>query len=331
MKKILLALLLIGSNLLADIGENGSIRESFQALIKVELIKDDNTKVTILDGTKFIELKTTANTSGLASSLEAVRPDNGTYIGVEYTVTKFKHKIKVISAGTTYYTREKVVSNGDSWDLSTNVNDYGYTTSLAPAGGYVTTVTFPKPLVLEKGSDASLVWVNQYMPNQVRYETNGNIENSTWIDETTKATAFLPNMPTKTIVFDVTYTKALNPTLTNTITVFLDNKGDLIGAYEMRPDSNQALNGSFLLSATKIDNNYTFKFQNGNDSDDGTSGDDYYNINVTLNCTNVSYSSLSINEVIDGATPITVKPNNQDGYTLTTNGNINCTNISITE
>jgi len=330
-KKILISLLFIGCSLFGEIGDAGSQRESFQAMIKVELIKDDNSTVTILDGTKFIELKTDGNTTGLGASLDAVRPENGIYIGIKYTVTKFKHKLKIVSEGTTYYTTEKEVANGDSWDLSQDESDYGYTTTLAPSGGYITTVIFPKALTLESGSDASLVWINQYLPNNVRYETNDDIESSTWIDETTKVTAFLSAMPTNSIVFDINYTKDSNPTLTNTITIFLDKDDDLIGAYQMRPDSNQALNGSFLTSGFKRNNNYTFRFQNGNDSDDGINGDDYYDINVTLNCTDLQYSNLIINEVIDGGTPETAKPNNQDGYTLTTSGNIICSNINITE
>ena len=331
MKKILLALLFIGSSLFSAVGDAGSERVSFQAMIKVELIKDDNSTVTILDGTKFIELKTTGNSTGLGASLEAVRPENGTYKGVKYTVTKFKHKLKIVSGATTYYTTEKEVANHASWDLSQNESDYGYTTTLTPTGGYVTTVTFPKPLVLESGSGASLVFVNQYLPNNVRFETNGNIESSTWIDETTKATAILPAMPTQSIVFDVNYKKASNPDLTNTITVFLDKNGDLIGAYQMRPDTNKALNGSFLLGGTKTNDRYTLKFQNGNDSHDGIDGDDYYDVNVTLNCTNSTYSSLGVNEIVDGANPTIAKPNNQDDYTLTTNGSITCADISITE
>jgi hypothetical protein len=331
MKKILLAILFIGSSLFGAIGDAGSERVSFQAMIKVELIKEDNSTVTILDGTKFIELKTDGNSSGLGASLEAVRPANGTYKGVKYTVTKFKHKLKIVSGNTTYYTTDKEVENGASWDLSTDENNYGYTTTLAPSGGYITTVTFPKPLVLEKGSDASLVWVNQYLPNNINYETNGNIENSKWIDETQKARGFLTAMPTKTIEFDIIYTKSSENNLTNTITVFLDKDNDLLGAFSMRPDTDKALNSSSLTSGSKVNNDYTFRFSNGNDSDDGTDGDDYYDLNITLNCTDSSYSNLVINEVIDGAAPTTAKPNNQDGYTLTTSGNIICTDINITE
>jgi len=62
-EKILLALLFIGSSLFGAIGDAGSERVSFQAMIKVELIKEDNSTVTILDGTKFIELKTDGNIS----------------------------------------------------------------------------------------------------------------------------------------------------------------------------------------------------------------------------------------------------------------------------
>jgi len=329
-KKILLTLLFIGSSLFAGIGEAGSERVSFQAMIKVELIKDDNSTVTILDGKKFIELKTDGNTTGLGASLDAVRPADGTYIGVKYTVTKFKHKLKIVSGATTYYTTEKEVANGASWNLSQNESNYGYTTTLAPAGGYVTTVTFPKALVLASGSDSSLVFINKYM-SKVSYETNSNIESSTWIDEITQATSFLPTMPTKSIVFDVNYTKASNPDLTNTITVFLDKDSDLIGAYQMRPNSNKALNGSFLLGGVKTNDTYILKFQNGDDSNDGINGNDYYDMNVKLDCTNSTYTSLGINEIIGGTNPIIAKPNNQDGYTLTTSGSITCTDINIIE
>ncbi len=329
MKKIILAIIFVGSSLFSAIGDAGSQRVSFQVMIKVELIKEDNSMVTVLDGTKFIELKTTGTSTGLGTSLEAARPSDGSYKGVKYTVLKFKHKLKVVSGATTYYTTQKEVTNGASWDLSTDVNSYGYTTTLAPTGGYITTVIFPKVLTLASGSDASLVFVNQYLPNNVRYETNGNIESSTWIDETTKATGFLPAMPSKTLVFDVTYTKASNPTLTNTITVFLDASGDLIGAYQMRPENDKALNGSFFIQGSKSNNDYIFRFQEGNDSDDATDGDDYYDVSITLDCASSTYSNPVINEVVDGGAPVTAKPNNEAGYTLTTTGTVTCTNISI--
>ena len=329
MKQIFLLLFLVSQSLLATVGDAGSVRESFQAMLKVELIKDDNSTVTILDGTKFVELKTTASTTGIGASLSAIRPADGTYVGVKYTVTKFKHKLKVVSAGTTYYTVEKVVPNGGEWGLSTDVKDYGYTTTLAPAGGYVTSVTFPTPLVLSSGSNAQLIWINQYEPNSVQYETNSNVENSTWIDETTKATAFLTAIPTKRVVFDIEYSKTNEPTLTNTVTVFLDANDNLLGAYNMRPDSNKALNGSFLIKADKTNNSYTFYFQNGNDSDDGVDGDDYYIVKVDLDTSNSKYSSMEIEEVIDGAAPVTAKPDNQSGYTLKTSGDINSTTIVL--
>ena len=326
MKKILLSVLLMGSSLFAV--STGGERESFQAKIKVELIKEDKSMVTILDGTNFIELKTTGDQAGLADTLEAVRPENGNYIGVKFTVTAFKHKLNVtVGPDTTYYTVDTEVEWGDIWGVSTDINDYGYTTTLAPEGGYSTTVTFPKVLTLASGSDASLVWVNQYLPDSVRFETEGDVADLTWADETTKVTAILPAMPTQTIVFDVVYTQDGVPNLTNTITALLDTEGDLIGAYQMRPDSNQALNGSFLTQGTKTDSAYTFRFQNGNDIEDGDSieGDDYYDVNVTLDCGTPSYSNLIINEVIDGAEPITPNP----GYTLTESGTITCTDLNL--
>jgi hypothetical protein len=329
LKKILLALLFIISSLFSDTGETGSKNESFQIMVKIELIKEDNSLVTILDGTNFIELKTDGNTTGLGESLEAVRPENGTYKGIKYTAYKFKQKAKIISAGTTYYTADVNITEGASYDLSSDIDNYGYTIVTLPND--VTTVTFPKKLVIADGSDSSIVWINKYVLNQVIYETSGTIESSTNIREIEEATAFLPAIPAKTVVFDVNYTKTSNPTLTNKITAFLDKDGDLIGAYQMRPDSNKALNGSELLQGSKTNNDYTFRFQNGDDSQDGTNGDDYFDVSLSLDCTNSTYSSLVINEIEDGGTPTTAKPNNQDGYTLSVSGSIACTDINITE
>jgi hypothetical protein len=332
-KKILLAMLFIGSSLLASIGDEGSKQESFQVMVKFELIKEDNSTVTILDGTEFLEVKSDLNTTGLGASLGAVRPANGNYKGIKYTVTKLKQKSKIVVGATTYYTKDKTIAEGDSFALGqtndiNSVSDYGYTTTTLPTD--VTTLIFPKILTLASGSDASIIWVQKYTPNKVIYETAGTVEASTNIREDEILFSILPAMPTKTIVFDVNYTKDSNPTLTNTITAFLDKEGDLIGAYQMKPESNKALNGSDLTQGTKINNDYSIRIQNHNDSGDGINGDDYYDINVTLNCTNSTYSSLIINETQDGVSA-TALPNGQAGYTLTTSGNVICTDINITE
>ena len=326
MLKIIIALFFLGTSLFAALGEAGSMRESFQAMVKVELIKSDNSSVTILDGTKFIELKTDTNETGIGASLEANRPADGTYKEVKITVYKFKHKLKVVSGSTTYYTIEQEIANGVSWNLSTVESEYGYTTTNAPDGGYVTTVAFPKSLVLESSSDATLVWINQYLPNSLSYETSSTIAASTWIDETTKATAFLPALPSKVLFFVVSY-KDGSTTLTNGVTAFVDADGDLLGAYMARPDVNVALNGSFLTQGENNGNNFSFRFQNGNDNDDNIEGDDYYDINATLNCadsTYSTYSNLTVSEVQNGTTA-TLLPS----YTLDENGDLNCTSLDI--
>lgn len=326
MKKFYLSIL-IATALFSGVGEITSKRESFQAQVKVELIKEDDSTVTILDGSKFIELKTIGTSTALAQELTANRPENGTYKGVKYTVNAFKHKIKLVAGGITYYTTTTTKNQDESWNLSQNDSDYGYTTTNAPSGGFVTNVTFPKPLVLSSGSDANLVFVNQYLPNNVKYETNGNVESSNWIDETTKATAFLPSMPTKIVSFDVIYSKSGTTNLTNTVTAFLDSENDLIGAYMMRPSDHSALNGSFMLSGTKTNDSYNLKFQNGDDSEDSIIGDDYYLVSGTLNCTNTTYSNLSVNEVSNGGTA--TEPNNLNSYSLTTTGSFSCANLNL--
>lgn len=333
MRKILLALLFIGISLFGAgyswvLGEAGSKVESFQVMIKMDLIKEDNSTVTILDGSKFLEVKTDGNETGIGDTIEAIQPPDGKYIGVKFKVTKFKHKLKVVSAGTTYYTTKEEIASTSTWDLSTDSDDYGYTTTLAPQGGEVTTVFFPKTLIIESGSKASLIFINQYVPHRVIYETAGTVLASTWIGETSIVTTILPAIPSKSIAFDVRYSKAGETDMTNTITAFLDSKGDLIGAYMMRPEY-KALNGSFLLSGTKTGNDYTFKFQNGDDSRlDGIDGNDYYNVKVALNCNNSTFSDLDIN-VVGGDT--NADPSD-DGYSLAaTSGTVTCKTISIPE
>jgi hypothetical protein len=326
-KNILLAMLFIGNSLFANANyaDSGSEIET-QYMMKLSLIKEDNSKVEILDGTKYLKLQSDANVSGIGASLEAVRPSDGTYIGVEYSVPKFKKKIKLISANTTYYSKEFEKNSNDPYALSQNEQDYGYTTTILPTNS--TRLLFPKSLILKKGTDSSLFFTNQFTPNKVIYETMGTIENSSTIRSEELLSVFLPSLPKKKVTININYTKTNENNLTNTVILFLDSEDDLIGGFLARPLSNIALGGNDLLEGNKNSNDYTLKFKNADDSADDN---DYFSISGTFDCTNSTYSSLVISEVKDGGTPSTAKPQNQDGYSLIESGNITCTDINITE
>ena len=330
--------LLISSNLFAIVSITGE-RESFQVMLKLELIRDDNTSVTILDGSKYVELKTDSNTTGIGTSLAAIRPDDGIYTKIKYTVYKFKHKLYVSDGVTTYYTTNKSIAMGESWALSPNINEYGYTETI-PATPLITEVILPKPLDIVSGSDASLVFINKYDNGfNIDYNSSLGIDQAIWVDEPTIATAFLPDIPAQTITFDLLYRDSnYNIVRQNTITLFLDENNALTGGYMMRP-VNAALNGSFLLQGTSTPSttssivSYFLSFQNGNDNDDNISGDDYYDINITIDCPSNTYvfvlGAIPVDEFVDGVSvgdklitdnSLTLDPRNLD---------VKCNTISL--
>ena len=324
MKKfiIMMIALLISSNLFGIVAISGE-RESFQVMLKLELIKDDNTSVTVLDGTEYLELKTDTNATGIGASLAGVRPADGVYTKVKYTVYKFKHKLHINDGTADYYTTDKSITQGDSWALSTSIADYGYTETV-PALPFVTEVTLPKPLEIVSGTDANLVFVNKYDTGfGIDYTTS--IDQATWIDEPTIATAFLPSVPAQTITFDIVYTDSSGSTLTNTVTLFRDANDSLIGGYMMRPTA-AALNGSFLLSGSNNTTAYTLSFQNGDDSNDGITGNDYYDINVSIDCTYNGFNALVVDEIVNG---VSVGDTLASSYSLATRGSAICTTITL--
>jgi hypothetical protein len=329
-KKILLALLFIGNSLFAsaNVGESGSKMEEWKFLLDYfKLIKSDNTEVSIISTPTWINLKTDGNTSGLGEELSAVRPDDGNYTKVKYSVSKLAIKAKVVNASTTYYTIDKTKTWNESFDLTTESSNYD-TTIVDFGEADEEIVTFPKPLEIKAGSDASIVFINQFTPNKVVWESTGNIEASTTIKEDEVLSALLPEVPTKEIQIPVVYTKSGENNKTNTIKLLLDNENDLIGGYLARPLNDIALEGMDFSSGTQTGNSYDIKFQHADESSDEN---DYFHITGTFNCSDSTYSSLVINEVKDGGTPATAKPDNQDGYTLSTSGTITCTDINITQ
>jgi len=332
MKKILIPIvMLILSTVFSQAVMEDNKRESFQAKISVNLIRTDNSIVNILDGTQFIELKTGSEATDFGGVLAGVTAPIGEYKGVTLTLSAFKHKLKIHPMDDyepMFYTTDREVAYGDPWLLSTNSADYGYTTTLAPEGGLVFSTTFPKPLQITANGEANLIWINKFggtvdykFPDGI--EDDGNLSKIIWADEPTLIRAFLPDIPTKMLSYTIRYTQEGESVKENRVTYFLNNSNELIGAFMSRPP-NKALNGSDLILGNNDGNNYSIRFQDANDSDDGINGNDYYDVNVTLDCeadnpdrvTDISVEAHGVASLPD------------DGYTL--NGaNLSCTDINM--
>jgi len=284
----------INSSLFGIVNITGE-RESFQVMLKLELIRDDNSSVTLLDGTKYVELKADTNVTGIAASLNTVRPADGVYTKIIYTVYKYKHKLHINDGTTDYYTTDKIIAEGDSWALSSDINEYGYTITV-PATPIKTEIVLAKPLELVSGSNASLVFVNKY-DTGLGVDYNSTLDTATWISEPTVASSFLPAMPTKTLSFEIGYVGS-GDEVRNKITLFLDNKGELLGGYMMKL-SPAAFNGTYLTVGNRNGDDYILSFQDATDAADGVNGDDYYDVNITLDCTNSTYTNFTINVIVD--------------------------------
>ncbi len=186
--------------------QSGSKVESLQLMLKVNLIKDDGSKFTILNGDKFLELKTKGNKTGLAGELESSNTEDGSYKGIEYTLVKGKIKAILIKDGVKYYTQNKEAREGEKLGLTTDASKYDYVTLIPPSNNSKE-VIFPKPLVISDNKDSSIVWVNQY-ENKVIYETKDDIDNilnAHQIENPQISRAFLPALPSKSMTFDVNW------------------------------------------------------------------------------------------------------------------------------
>jgi len=325
MKRFIIALiaLLINSNLFGIVTITGE-RESFQVMLKLELIRDDNTSVTLLDGTKYVELKSDSNTTGIAASLSAVRPDDGVYTKIIYTVYKYKHKLHINDGTADYYTTDKSIVQGESWNLSTNIAEYGYTVTTPPSP-IRTEIVLAKPLELVSGSDASLIFVNKYDAG-LGVDYNATIDQATWIYEPTVASSFLPSIPTQTRSFEIAYVGS-GDEVRNKITLFMGNTGELLGGYMMKL-SEAAFNATYLTVGDQNGDDYILSFQDADDDSDGIHGDDYYDINVTLDCSNNAYSNFRIDVVVDNVHLGDVI-GEQAIYRTVTVGDLNCSDVTV--
>jgi len=333
MKRIILILFLIITGLFGigstgGYGEAGSKVESFQVKVKLDLIKDDNTTVNIYNGDDFIEVKADGNSSAIADMLSATMPPNGKYRGIKITTIEFKKKAKIKVGGVMYYTKNINIPNGQEWNLTTDETQYGYTTTSAAQGGgqEVMSIIFPKILNIT-GSDTTLYYVNRYKPDSIKYETESDVEHSHWIGDTEVVNTFMPSKPEKEMTFEIEYSKTGEENLTNKVTIYLDENGDLTGAHMMRPRP-QALNGSFMIGGEKSGNEYKLNFRNGDDYNDGVDGDDYYEVKVSLDCNSSHYSDLI---VYDHNGTIISFPHSAttDGYILKNSGTATCSDVTF--
>ena len=341
MNKILLTSIL-GSSLLMGqdtTGDVGSKMESMQWKMKLQLVKEDNTKVTILDGTKYLEMKSGKLGSAFGAALSGTKPSAGTYKGLHIERYGIKQKGKIVVGAETYYTVDGLVAEGNSYNLTTDESQYG--TLEKDTTGFNQDITFTKLLVITDDAPVTLVHINKMFGN-IKAEHDGNILNTTSLGENAKFDLFLPEIPAKTIRFDVTYSHNSDNNKTTPITIFLDSTKILLGAISERDafrDSNtiaKALDSVTLLEGNLTSSMYNFKFAHKMDSEDGIIGDDYDNVKVTINCTNSTFTSLTADTYIDNVkqtkdSTYSVDSNqgNFDGYNLNTTGSVVCKDLNL--
>jgi hypothetical protein len=321
MKKVLILLMLFSSMLFAVAmgmgeGEAGSKVESFQIDLKLTLIKKDGSKVVILDGSKFLEVKSASSLDSIADAIEIVNPQEGKYVAAEYVIKHFKFKLKIKKGGVLYYTKkdETVDPLSEHWKFTTDSSKYGHLTINAVGDGEKVAIKFPKPLIIKKGSSSSIVMVNKFK-KKVNYFYIGadDIDHITWAGELEEILALVPDMPKALVSFDLIYTNGVG-TKRNKIYMLFDGDDKLLGAYMMRPnETDRALNGTFAIESKQIgSNSFEIIFQDAMDSLDDIYGNDNYKLSFKLDKTTKKFSDLVIN--LSGATSIPA------GFSLVANG-----------
>ncbi len=321
--RILFLLVLFLAQMFSDtpiVLSEGSQVDDMQIKVKVVLIKEDNSTVTLLDDNESITVKADSNTTALSDSIVQNLPSEGTYVAVEYTVKEIKTKAKIVVDGTTYYTRSKTVHSPETWDLTTDPSQYGYTT-MAPSFVDKNRASFTKPLVIADAS-ATLYIVNKFDKQVVATFSDSNPSHAHWIGESQLFTGILPAEPKKEVVFDINYTGSGLTPRGNTITMLTDANGSMLGAHMFRPQ-NAALEGSFFKDGDQntTTHEYSIYIHHAN----STTGW-YYHIDAKIDCEHSSYSDLSI-AIFQSGEAHPPFPSST-GYTLTTSGTATCKDIS---
>ena len=327
MKKIFLAIFLIGSSLLAQVGEEGSKVESEEIKLEVKLIKDDNTTVTVLDGSQYLKLNGQSETNtSIGQALEGTKPPSGTYTHIQWTPKGFRTKAKVKIGGIFYYTKDITVPEDDTtpWQVTNDESQYGKTIIESGGEGSVTatvTVKFPQPLVVTNDKPVELYTIVKF-GNDVQYDSNdGSIENIRNIGKEMTNFLFTSTAPAKRAYFVLEYLKD-GTTYKNGISLFFDKNDNLIGAYssEGADGADAAMHGGFVLEANDLGNNQ-YKLIVWDDPDENGQNEIKHEVSFTLDCSNSTYSNLSVNQWAS----------DMQGGALTESGTAICSNISIIE
>ncbi len=298
--------------------EEGSKIESKLIQVKVKLVKDDNSTVTLLGGNEYMEIKSDSNLTAISDTIIENLPESGTYIGARYTVNSIKTKAQIVFAGTTYYTLEKNVNSGESWDLSTDPTKMDYTT-MTPSHTDENYVKFTKPLVISNAG-ATIYFVNKFSKNIQLEWTDFAPEHIGWIGEEQIFTGILSQEPKKEISFDINYTKG-SSWRSNKLTILTDGNYSILGAHMSRPFM-YALNGSFFKDGKDTGGGYEIDIHKADNSGK------FFRINVDINCSSETYTlnylNLHSTETISGNPRIV----SNNAYTLTTNGSVQCKDIA---
>ena len=327
MKKTLLALLFMGSSLFAQVGEAGSKVESEEIKLDIKLIKDDNTSVTILDGTKYLKLNGQSKTeTSIGQALEGTKPPAGTYTHIQWTPKGFRKQAKVVIGGTTYYTKNITVPEDDTtpWQVTTDINDYGKTVIESGGAGSVTAtvkVKFPQPLIVTNNKPVELYTIVKF-GNDIQYDSNdSSTQNIRNIGKEMTSFLFTSTAPVKKAYFVLEYVKN-NTTYKNGISLFFDKDNKLIGAYssEGADGADGAMHGGFVLEANDLGNNQ-YKLIVWDDPDENGQNEIKHEVTFSLDCDNASYTSLDVNQWAS----------NMQGGTLTQNGTATCSDINIAQ
>jgi len=236
-------------------GDTGSSMEGYKVKVdKLELTTDAGaTWVTVYSGNEYLETVGTG-TDSVAGALTGTMPSPGIYTGCKLTISNSKVKVKIVSGATTYYTTAQTVESVSPgtlesttpWPLSTSSADYDYITISSTGDSTIT--DFPTPLTITGNSDVNIVWACERC-GIVTY--NGTLpDNVISSNEEDIVHGILPAMPSKQIKLALTAPAdpahmPPYPALSNTITLLLDDSGNLLGGYCYSP-SDRALDAADL-------------------------------------------------------------------------------------
>jgi hypothetical protein len=253
MKKILLAILFIGNSLFGAVGEDGSKVEFEEMKMILKLIKDDNTTVTILDGSKYLRLNGQSETqTSIGQALEGVKPPSGTYTHIQWTPNGFRVKSKVKIGGVFYYTQNVEVPEDDTtpWQVTTDESKYDATTITTGAVTATVTVKFPTPLVIADNKAVELYAITKFGSDVQYSSTDGSIDKIRQVEKEMTNFLFTSTAPAKKAYFVLEYLKD-SVTYKNGISLFFDENDKLIGAYSSEgvDGADGAMHGGFVLEA----------------------------------------------------------------------------------